>query len=90
MVGLLFLFIFAILQSVIIAYATIDQLVKVKAVDAKNEAIAGFYEKAGKLLSPALAPLAKAKVNFKGFDLSAIILVLVLEIVAIVFLIALG
>lgn len=88
--GLLFLFLFAIIQSVIIAYATIDQLVKAEVVDPKNEKIAAFYEKAGKILNPALCPLTKAKVNFKGFDLSSVILVIIVEIVAVVFLMILG
>lgn len=85
MLGLLFLFLFAVVQSVIIAYATIDQLAKAEVLDPKNEKIAGFYEKVGKLVNPALGPLAKAKANFKGFDLSALILVLIVELIAIIF-----
>ena len=85
MVGLLFLFIFAIVQSVIIAYATIDQLAKAEVLDPKNEKIAAFYEKAGKLINPALGPMAKAKANYKGFDLSGVLLVLAVELVAIIF-----
>lgn len=80
--GLIFAFLFCVIQSLIIAFATIDQLVKLEIVDAKNEKIAGFYEKAGKIFAPLLAISSKLKAEFKGFDLSPLFLVLALEFIA--------